>query len=773
MELPREVIKWLHHLNISYSLKNIKSASNGIIIAEILNIYMPQSIHMNSLENGFSKEIKRKNWIIIKKVLTHLNVQYDETAIINSEKNEIIKLFIQLYQYFNENKAKYECIYTNEEENKKYIPSFARPTITQKIRESNIHDIIDEDKKHTSAYELVKQEEYNAALQKEKEKEEKENKNKQRNKKNDQNETYLYNDIEKSCSIITINDNSDYPDYTDIKTLDSFIKDKNNLKTLTMKSVKLFNEQENRKVPGKSTQDEKITDIIYNILNDYIADYECETFHKSDFITSIYKMNKFYKTFKYEEYNNSKVINNLYEKFYIICSLKEYELIRSILDDLKLFNENISMIISLNGYEFFHIWKLFYPVLSNPSCDKEIFNLIITYIKQFLSYLRINDMTTNDILCNIILRSLILIHYDENKDISCFCELIIMIINNDINYFMNILKMIKNMMSFDFFYLFLTTLLNNSPSSFIYNKDVKDIYLYYIFIGLHTNKKNIMLLTLNVLNMLSQHDNYYEIVYLSGLFLKLLELRNIHYDIFLFVICSNMISMITEHKKQNEFSIEVKQLYQVCSLLLKRTKNKNLLYLFFLYSHQLIDKDEQYCNLFMETYGQVSEEEHKVFFSSNVLDEYFRNFYKYKIMKKYFHNILNENINILNERFNTAVLNILMTKDKWKETTSLNILKNFIIYKKDMKLFNYIAIYNNIFENMIQNVFSENHAFFEISKDVLNFYWFSSNEELKKQSFETSMNYLKDIYASNRNSIYPHTIRYIEKLVKGYIKILF
>ncbi|EWC73544.1 hypothetical protein C923_05747, partial [Plasmodium falciparum UGT5.1] len=322
------------------------------------------------------------------------------------------------------------------------------------------------------------------------------------------------------------------------------------------------------------------------------------------------------------------------------------------------------------------------------------------------------------ILCNIIIRSLFLLHYDENKDISCFCELIIMIINNDINYFMNILSMIKNMMSFHFFYLFLTTLLNNSPNSFIYNKDVKDIYLYYIFIGLHTNKKNIMLLTLNILNMLSQQNNYYEIVYLSGLFLKLLELRNIHYDIFLFVICSNMISMITEHKKQNEFSIEVKQLYQVCSLLLKSTKNKDLLYLFFLYSHQLVDKDEHYCNLFMEIYGQLSEEEHKAFFSSNVLDQCFRNLYKYKIMKKYFHNILNENINILNERFNTAVLNLLMTTDKWKEASYLKILKNFIIYKKDIKLFNYIAIYNNIFENMIQNIFSENNVFFEISKDV-------------------------------------------------------
>ncbi|ETW39617.1 hypothetical protein PFNF135_05647 [Plasmodium falciparum NF135/5.C10] len=757
MELPREVIKWLHHLNISYSLRNIKSASNGIIIAEILNIYIPQSIHMNSLENGFSKEIKRKNWIIIKKVLTHLNIHYDETAIINSEKNEIVKLFIQLYEYFNEDKAKYECIQTNEEENKKYIPSFSRSTITQKIRESNIHDIVDEDKKHTSAYQLIKQEEYNAALQKEKEKEEKEYKNKQRNKKNDHNETYLYNDIEKSCSIITINDNSDYPDYTDIKTLDSFIKDKNNLKTLTMKSVKLFNERENKQVPQKYTQDEKITDIIYNTLNDYIAHYECETFHKSDFIISIYKMNKFYKNFKYEEYNNSKVINNLYEKFYIICSLKEYELIRSILDNLQLFNENISIIISLN-------------VLCNPSCDKEIFNVIMKYIKQLLSYLRINDMTTNDILCNIIIRSLFLLHYDENKDISCFCELIIMIINNDINYFMNILSMIKNMMSFHFFYLFLTTLLNNSPNSFIYNKDVKDIYLYYIFIGLHTNKKNIMLLTLNILNMLSQQNNYYEIVYLSGLFLKLLELRNIHYDIFLFVICSNMISMITEHKKQNEFSIEVKQLYQVCSLLLKSTKNKDLLYLFFLYSHQLVDKDEHYCNLFMEIYGQLSEEEHKAFFSSNVLDQCFRNLYKYKIMKKYFHNILNENINILNERFNTAVLNLLMTTDKWKEASYLKILKNFIIYKKDIKLFNYIAIYNNIFENMIQNIFSENNVFFEISKDVLNFYWFSSNEELKKQSFEISKSYLKDIYVLNRNRIYPHTIRYIEILEKGYNK---
>ncbi|KOB61474.1 hypothetical protein PFHG_03226 [Plasmodium falciparum HB3] len=189
---------------------------------------------MNSLENGFSKEIKRKNWIIIKKVLTHLNIHYDETAIINSEKNEIVKLFIQLYEYFNEDKAKYECIQTNEEENKKYIPSFARSTITQKIRESNIHDIVDEDKKHTSAYQLIKQEEYVMIIygiemfimllfRKKKKKKKKNTRTNKGIKKNDHNETYLYNDIEKSCSIITINDNSDYPDYTDIKTVMLYI----------------------------------------------------------------------------------------------------------------------------------------------------------------------------------------------------------------------------------------------------------------------------------------------------------------------------------------------------------------------------------------------------------------------------------------------------------------------------------------------------------------------------------------------------------------------
>ncbi|CRG94822.1 conserved Plasmodium protein, unknown function [Plasmodium gallinaceum] len=745
MELPREVIKWLQYLNLSHSFKNIKSASNGIIISEIINIYIPQSINMNSLENGYSKEIKKKNWLIIKRTLTSLNISFDETSIINSDKNEIISLFIQLYEYFNQKKNQKEHNCIKEEDNKLKIPSFARSTITQKVRESNVHDIIDEKRKLICTYELIEQEEYNKALIKEKEREEKENKNK--NKKLSLNDITLFNELEKSSSIITINDVRNYEDYTDIKTLDSFVKSKNNIEPLTlMRSLKELNENEKQKMPKKYYEDE----IIFDILSENISDYEIEKSDKKYFISCNRKMNSLYRFSNLYIYDDEN-INNLYEKFYIICLLKKYELISRILDQLKLFNENFNLIISLKAHQFYHLWKLFFPVVTSSKCDNEISTIIMKYLTQLLIYLKIDDITTKEILCNIILRSLFIIDNDENKDIKCFCELITLIINNDKHILINILNMIKNTMSFNFFYLFLSTLINSSLNFFIYKKDIKDIYLYYIFVGLHTNRKNIILFSLDILNTLSLLDHCQDIILLSSLLYNILEINNINYNIFLFSICSNIIFKITEIKKESEFNTEIKQMIKICSTIFKNTNNKELIYLFFLYSHKLINNDDNFFDICLKRYSELSDEEHKIFINGNVFEDLFKNICNYKIIKKSFSNIFNKNLNNLNKKNNIAILNSLLKKEKWKKESFLRILKNYIIYNKNEDLLRLLEIYNNIFEHIINNLFSGNSKIFELSKDILNFFWFSSNNELKVQSFEISINHLKNLYASYKH----------------------
>ena len=109
--MPKEVIKWIQSLDLTYSVKNIKKDfNNGFLVAQILSRYYPvtnnqaanfKAMQMHSISNELSMKARRDNWTQINKFLIKkmmFQPVQDMEIFIKNENREILLFIISLYQ---------------------------------------------------------------------------------------------------------------------------------------------------------------------------------------------------------------------------------------------------------------------------------------------------------------------------------------------------------------------------------------------------------------------------------------------------------------------------------------------------------------------------------------------------------------------------------------------------------------------------------------------------------------------------------------------------
>ena len=164
---PRELVKWLQSLDLSYKIKNIsRDLANGFCIAEILSRYpvpfvtsLPYDVtnyyrvNMHQFSNGISFSERTTNWQHITEILTkkyHMTYPPDLPEKVKCQApNAALEFLVLLYKFLTRKNLNVLNQVDETEKFKNYaefsiLPNYMRPTTNLLIRDNEIQRIKDD-----------------------------------------------------------------------------------------------------------------------------------------------------------------------------------------------------------------------------------------------------------------------------------------------------------------------------------------------------------------------------------------------------------------------------------------------------------------------------------------------------------------------------------------------------------------------------------------------------------------------------------------------------
>ncbi|XP_012689756.1 spermatogenesis-associated protein 4 [Clupea harengus] len=139
--LPREVLKWLQSLDLSFYPKNVRrDFSNGYLVAETFSWYYPEEFSMHSYGNGTSLAAKLSNWAQIERFFTKHHIPLPKEVIdgtIHCKPGAAEILVQEIYSILTRRRLKMWFggeVDFSDRSYQEQLPMVARPTASKAIK---------------------------------------------------------------------------------------------------------------------------------------------------------------------------------------------------------------------------------------------------------------------------------------------------------------------------------------------------------------------------------------------------------------------------------------------------------------------------------------------------------------------------------------------------------------------------------------------------------------------------------------------------------------